>query len=57
MVLLPSVTQTHGTDDVMLTCEDLPLLLDTVGFAGTSVKEEMGNERTENSRPGHRHKV
>lgn len=44
-------------DCIMLTCEDLPLLKDTENFYGTSIRERMDSEPTENSRLKHHNKV
>ena len=44
-------------DDLVVTREDSPLQQDTADFAGTSAKDKMGDEPTENLRPRHCHKV
>ena len=49
-----SVKRAHYIDDVMLSCEDLP---HSAGFAGTSARERMGSEPTQNSRPSQCHKA
>lgn len=51
------VTWIHYTDDIMLTCEDLPLAENLTGFAGPPTTERMGSESTENSRSKHGSKV
>lgn len=53
-----SVKWVHYTDDIMLTCEDLASAAGhSADFVGTSVKNHMGREPTENLRPRHCHKV